>query len=331
MRREYFISHQLYRDTRYTLAAAMVKEGTSDYSSNQFSDKSCQNCLSSQSIFGTSKHFHKTRRSHSFPGNAQRLIAFEEPKKSHNTSIIKRWHSIPALYSNKLTDTLHFESTSTGAGAFKTGCYETVIHKRQSPSLTRRIFCLFSLGAFLALLLNYLQKQKKVTVFSPGLFGDNLNSAWWMPPTFGLAATVIGLVYPKLDQLLGDKKSFRYEWAGVMRCIALFVGINHASARIDFDSNTHLFLTLTMLSFGLWYFFDQSIAGLGLGLLTASIATAITQILVAMDVFGYSNPDFIYMQSWVPCLYFSGVVTMGACGRALAPLDARSRVHHHLD
>lgn len=35
----------------------------------------------------------------------------------------------------------------------------------------------------------------------------------------------------------------------------------------------------------------------------------------------YSNPDFLYMQSWVPCLFFSGGVTVGAVGRALASVS----------
>jgi len=39
-----------------------------------------------------------------------------------------------------------------------------------------------------AVLLNFLQIQNKVTVFPPGVFADKLNSAWWVPPTFGLAA-----------------------------------------------------------------------------------------------------------------------------------------------
>lgn len=198
---------------------------------------------------------------------------------------------------------------------------------RPTP-LIKRIIYLFLLGVFLALLLNVLQKQKKVTVFSPGIFGDVLNSAWWIPPTFGLAAIVIGLVYPKLDELFGDSKPLHNEWPRVMRCIALFVGINHASARIDFESNVHLLLTLAMLSLGLWYFFDQSMTGLAVGVAVTSIATAATQVLVAMDVFAYANPDFLYMQSWIPCLYFSGGITIGTFGRALASFERVDHEHY---
>lgn len=42
-------------------------------------------------------------------------------------------------------------------------------------------------------------------------------------------AAVIGLLYPCLDSHLGEPHKFKREWASVMRCIAVFVGINHAS------------------------------------------------------------------------------------------------------
>ena len=34
--------------------------------------------------------------------------------------------------------------------------------------------------------------------------------------------------------------------------------------------------------------------------------------------FRYSKPDFFYIKSWVPCIFFSGGVTIGTIGRALA-------------
>lgn len=43
-------------------------------------------------------------------------------------------------------------------------------------------------------------------------------------------SAVVGLLYPCLDSHLGEPHKFKREWASVMRCIAVFVGINHASA-----------------------------------------------------------------------------------------------------
>lgn len=45
-----------------------------------------------------------------------------------------------------------------------------------------------------------------------------------------VSLAVVGLLYPCLDSHLGEPHKFKREWASVMRCIAVFVGINHASA-----------------------------------------------------------------------------------------------------
>ena len=43
-------------------------------------------------------------------------------------------------------------------------------------------------------------------------------------------SAVIGLLYPCLDHKLGEELRCKREWSSVMRCVAVFVGINHASA-----------------------------------------------------------------------------------------------------
>ena len=54
--------------------------------------------------------------------------------------------------------------------------------------LARRSLYLFTVGVAFAFVLNLLQRQRQVTIFPPGVFGDILNSAWWVPPACGLAA-----------------------------------------------------------------------------------------------------------------------------------------------
>uniref|UniRef100_A0A674P893 Insulin-induced gene protein n=1 Tax=Takifugu rubripes TaxID=31033 RepID=A0A674P893_TAKRU len=104
----------------------------------------------------------------------------------------------------------------------------------------------------------------------------------------------------------------------VMRCVAAFVGINHASAKVDFANNVQLSLTLAALSVGLWWTFDRSRSGFGLGVSIALLATLATQLLVYNGVFQYTSPDFLYIRSWLPCIFFAGVITMGNIGRQLA-------------
>uniref|UniRef100_A0A452UG33 Insulin-induced gene protein n=1 Tax=Ursus maritimus TaxID=29073 RepID=A0A452UG33_URSMA len=129
---------------------------------------------------------------------------------------------------------------------------------------------------------------------------------------------VVGLLYPCIDSRLGEPHKFKREWASVMRCVAVFVGINHASAKLDFANNVQLSLTLAALSLGLWWTFDRSRSGLGLGITVAFLATVITQLLVYNGVYQYTSPDFLYIRSWLPCIFFSGGVTVGNIGRQLA-------------
>lgn len=187
-------------------------------------------------------------------------------------------------------------------------------HHRALP----RGLVLFSVGAVLALVLNLLQVQRSVTLFPDEALAAAFSSAWWVPPCCGTAAAVVGLLYPCIDSHLGEPHKFKREWASVMRCVAVFVGINHASAKLDFANNVQLSLTLAALSLGLWWTFDRSRSGLGLGITIAFLATLITQLLVYNGVYQYTSPDFLYIRSWLPCIFFSGGVTVGNIGRQLA-------------
>lgn len=100
----------------------------------------------------------------------------------------------------------------------------------QSVNVVIRGVVLFFIGVFLALVLNLLQIQRNVTLFPPDVITSIFSSAWWVPPCCGTASAVIGLLYPCIDRHLGEPHKFKREWSSVMRCVAVFVGINHASA-----------------------------------------------------------------------------------------------------
>ncbi|KAK3588465.1 hypothetical protein CHS0354_004679 [Potamilus streckersoni] len=180
---------------------------------------------------------------------------------------------------------------------------------------------LFCLGVFFCLVFNLLQVQRESTIFSPEVLARLFSSAWWVAPCCGIAAAVIGLLYPCLDERLGEPHTG--EWSNVMRCIAVFVGINHASAKIDFENNLQFSLTLTAMSIGLWWLFDRSGSGFGLGVAIAIVATFITQLLIYHGVQRYTKLDYLFVRSWLPCTFFSGGVTMGNIGRQLAMYDHR--------
>ncbi|XP_055330001.1 insulin-induced gene 2 protein-like [Paramacrobiotus metropolitanus] len=197
---------------------------------------------------------------------------------------------------------------------------QALLRQSQRSTLVRTLV-LFAVGVVFALVLNLLQVQRKVTLFPPEVLASIFSSAWWVPPCCGAAAAFIGWIYPCVDEKLGRPHMFKREWSSVMRCIAVFVGINHASAKIVFANNLQLSITLGALSIGLWWLFDRSRSGLGLGLAIAVLATFVTQILVYSEIFQYSEPDFLYIRSWVPCIFFAGGITMGSLGRQLAFQD----------
>ncbi|XP_030891108.1 insulin-induced gene 2 protein isoform X2 [Mirounga angustirostris] len=204
----------------------------------------------------------------------------------------------------------------------KCGPYISSVTSR-SVNLMIRGVVLFFIGVFLALVLNLLQIQRNVTLFPPDVIASIFSSAWWVPPCCGTASAVIGLLYPCIDRHLGEPHKFKREWSSVMRCVAVFVGINHASAKVDFDNNIQLSLTLAALSIGLWWTFDRSRSGFGLGVGIAFLATLVTQLLVYNGVYQYTSPDFLYVRSWLPCIFFAGGITMGNIGRQLAMYECK--------
>ncbi|MEQ2276394.1 Insulin-induced protein 2 protein, partial [Xenotaenia resolanae] len=54
---------------------------------------------------------------------------------------------------------------------------------------------------------------------------------------------MIGMLYPCIDRRLGEPHKFKREWSSVMRCVAVFVGINHASA-VSFNKGSFSLLLL---------------------------------------------------------------------------------------
>ncbi|NXN74828.1 INSI1 protein, partial [Himantopus himantopus] len=198
-----------------------------------------------------------------------------------------------------------------------------------SQHLVQRSVVLFVVGAFMALVLNLLQIQRNVTLFPDEVISTLFSSAWWVPPCCGTAAGERGdgaefvtcawgsLALPPPAVSDADPGFWKFAcplqlYPRVSRVSECFV------VKLDFANNVQLSLTLAALSLGLWWTFDRSRSGLGLGITIAFVATLITQFLVYNGVYQYTSPDFLYIRSWLPCIFFSGGVTVGNIGRQLA-------------
>ncbi|NXK47402.1 INSI1 protein, partial [Chauna torquata] len=196
---------------------------------------------------------------------------------------------------------------SPGAGS-STGSGSTPSLRQH---LVQRSVVLFMVGAFMALVLNLLQIQRNVTLFPEEVISTLFSSAWWVPPCCGTAAGELQASGLRLFY-------FVLLFSPSPRPHLKRLSLTSFFQKLDFANNVQLSLTLAALSLGLWWTFDRSRSGLGLGITIAFVATLITQFLVYNGVYQYTSPDFLYIRSWLPCIFFSGGVTVGNIGRQLA-------------
>ncbi|NXD53666.1 INSI1 protein, partial [Corvus moneduloides] len=188
-----------------------------------------------------------------------------------------------------------------------------------SQHLVQRSVVLFVVGAFMALVLNLLQIQRNVTLFPDEVISTLFSSAWWVPPCCGTAAGEIGDGAECVTRARGrPARPSHSDFSSSMTADLKRIVLNVFFQKLDFANNVQLSLTLAALSLGLWWTFDRSRSGLGLGITIAFVATLITQFLVYNGVYQYTSPDFLYIRSWLPCIFFSGGVTVGNIGRQLA-------------
>ncbi len=92
--------------------------------------------------------------------------------------------------------------------------------------LYSRAAILFLAGSLLALMKLCQDFQATRSVLSLGLL-NSLSYTWWIPIIMGAFACLIGLIYPCFDIKYGEPHYFRRDWTSVVRCVAVFVGINH--------------------------------------------------------------------------------------------------------
>lgn len=79
--------------------------------------------------------------------------------------------------------------------AIRTVCsHQNRLLSCRNTNLLIRGGLLFSVGVFLALVLNLLQVQRNVTLFPPDVISSIFSSAWWVPPCCGTASGVYGRV-----------------------------------------------------------------------------------------------------------------------------------------
>ena len=125
-----------------------------------------------------------------------------------------------------------------GRGSASNGQFILKFFRQMAPSVVNvfvRGVVLFILGAFFALVLFMFSvlpevRRKRIHAVDFGIIVNLFCSVWWIAPSSGTMAALVGIIYPCTDLRLGKPHKLQREWSSVAKCVVLFLGISHACA-----------------------------------------------------------------------------------------------------
>ena len=112
------------------------------------------------------------------------------------------------------------------------------LFRQMAPSVVNvfvRGVVLFILGVFFAMVLFMFSilpeaRRKQIRAVDFGIITNLFSAVWWIAPSSGTVAAVVGIIYPCSDIRLGKPHKLQREWSSVAKCVGLFLGISHACA-----------------------------------------------------------------------------------------------------
>jgi hypothetical protein len=137
--------------------------------------------------------------------------------------------------------------------------------------------------------------------------------AWWVPLLFAAAAVAMGLARP-LAERLTDRMTTELTASGVAAGLAFFVLAYLASGLLPFRSLL-VAAILSVIFLCAWGTSDGSALGFCLAGATAVIGTAVEVGLSAAGVFRHAHQELAGVALWLPALYATGQVGVGAAGK----------------
>jgi len=197
-----------------------------------------------------------------------------------------------------------------------------------------RVLILFTMGAVLAFVLNVLQMEYKSNLF-PSNIWVFLKTTWWVIPFCGFAAVYIGFLYPFFDHKFGECHHNDREWTSIIRCVAIFIGLNHLCAKITFENSFHFLMILITFCLVFWYWFDKTRYGLIFNITNALMTILAAHLLQYFQILKYTEIQMNYLSICLLCLIFSGGVCFGNIGRLVDFYDihhsSKTKIHLHAD
>lgn len=147
----------------------------------------------------------------------------------------------------------------------------------------QRVLTLFVIGSIMGTVLNMLQMEYKANLF-PSNFYLFLQTTWWVIPFCGLIGVYMGMFYPFVDHKFGKCHQNASEPSNAIRCVAIFLGLNHLCAKITFPDSFHFLAILLGFCFVFWYWFDNSAHGLVLSMTNSILVIIGAYFLRYMDL-----------------------------------------------
>ncbi len=141
--------------------------------------------------------------------------------------------------------------------------------------------------------------------------------AWWVPPLFAAAGVAIGLARPLWERLL-RLRSPPPSGRVVVLGIGLFVLAYALSGLLPFPWPTRS-LVLAAVAAVAWTVCDRTGLGIFLAVSTALLGTSVEIGLVRVGAFAYApdQRDLAGVAGWLPWLYASASIAVGALGKRL--------------
>lgn len=169
---------------------------------------------------------------------------------------------------------------------------------------------LAGLGATLGVALDGIHSHFGATRYAePWVWG----TAWWVPLLFGGAFT-LGLLRPALDRWRGGALHVPTRAAALGAMGAFVAAYWTTVAPLPWPAVTALVLANAAAA---WALVDRTARGLAFGLAAAIGGPTVEAVLVARGAFEHLQPLALGLPAWLPALYLSASVGLGALGRRL--------------
>lgn len=147
-----------------------------------------------------------------------------------------------------------------------------------------------------------------------------LRSVWWCPPLFSFAAVSLGMsrvFWEKVLKAPGPSLS----WAQVLGTMGAFVVCYTASGFLPVSEVLRTVL-LFIAFVGAWWAWDRTALGIACALAAGAGGWLVEHTLVGFGVFFHRETTLDGIALWLPVLYFTAAIAIGALARKLTYLQA---------